>query len=222
MKKGYKFTYADSSTGSDYGVHTEWELGVERRIENKDRMKLCTESVFHFYAHPVQGLLTDSSHGQFTHYENAFRLMEVEVGKSISDGTKCGTKRITPIRWIEAPKLSKRVIRRILALVVREVVDGKRMTKDLAAVLDAILADERTGAIRKLIDQLRDTRGPGAVSAVKLELGYLYLYDEDFVTVDDLREIAADLLFALRRVSKKRLVAVDWQDLYERAKRKGK
>jgi hypothetical protein len=81
----------------------QWKLGKKEIIKKKGG-KLCSDSYFHCYEHPLLAVLLNPIHANIKRP----RLFLIEVGGECKDdnGLKCGFKEMTMIEEIELPDIS--------------------------------------------------------------------------------------------------------------------
>ena len=95
-----KLMRADDTSGTDTVL--QWGENVTHRVEWGWRM--CETGCLHYYAHPLLAAFMDPIHGCYTTDGKTARLRRVKARKRASDGTKCGTERLTTLELIELPQ----------------------------------------------------------------------------------------------------------------------
>ena len=114
-----KLMNADGTTHN--GV--TWGDGVTHHAENQDApMKLCTNTVIHFYEDEYLAVLMNPAHGDFD--PCLARRFEPD-GEIISDGTKSGCRSGTSYELVELPEIEPNAKIRFGILCARQVYKEK-------------------------------------------------------------------------------------------------
>ena len=78
---------------------TQWGENVTNKATGKGG-GLCSDSWIHYYDSPYKALLFNSIHADF---DNPVLWVVTAAGKKTSDGLKCGCKKLTTIKILDAP-----------------------------------------------------------------------------------------------------------------------
>lgn len=104
MTELIKLTDADSFTRSGRRNAMRWGAGVTNDATGEG-FKLCTNGVIHAYKTPLLAVLMDPSHAN---YLRKGGIAWLAMGNIVADdGLKIGCKRLTTVRRVDLPKVTK-------------------------------------------------------------------------------------------------------------------